>query len=981
MSRLLLIHLSDLHIVDNNSFSDERKTSINNIIQKEIVNHSIEETILLFTGDMTWSGKKEQFDLTYKYIDSIIKYIKTLLPSTFVGFYCCPGNHDIDFDVFDIAEGEVRDRYLIAKNEFFYFAQKQKIFLESKEYHIGTFKVSNSKIKIDFFSINSTYGSRKIDADKGLHFLSPETLKAMRDFRTDNRTILLIHHFEDYFDESSSLELRNFIKEKCDFVFFGHTHIAENGTYIIDDKKIGISRGGALHDKNGSIFSVTLLCIDNTDYITRVYEWDLMSRSYMFLKEITNKYNIKTNVDIDFYTRNNSQVMDFPNAKLEEIFVFPDLLFEQNKERNISSFDKFVEILSEDKKYIIVKGFEKSGKTFISRYLFNYYAKNNGNPLLISRNYEKKNFELTIKEAYKNQYNSSRMDINRYLKNDLNNKILIIDDANTFSPSFISGLIDNNKCLNLYNNGISSVDPSNIYTFEVQPFIVSKRNELFTKTLKLVSPDIDTTKIEKSIKEMDKIISEQISIVTTNPEFLFLFAKSFGNRTYQSAGSNIFNEVFESNIIISLSKYNENSEKKIDIPIALLLLESLGHTCFKNSKNIFAEQELISIVNERNMKSNLKKHINFTDYHKAFLTSRIICEMDTDRYAFISNSYLSYFAARYLKRLITLKRREEFSEELQYLSDNISIDLCGDILLFLCYQTGDMSIIEHLVHRANDFYKNKIELDLNVNNMSYLFSSSLPRRTIPSEEDKRALKKKQEQKEQTALSTREKNDFERDAKSVVNTVFDGFRFVELICKILPDFIENIENDELIMNCVNSLYEYSHRFLYQLFLPLDEAINKEKKYLDQLDKYDDLLEQDLNDFEVSSTAISYQLIRIVYNSIARFSSTDSTIKALDNYDNKSILYTIENLYMHAYIEGETQFINSYKQAKNILDNTYSKRNFLYNLIEDTFFLYLIKYPNFRYFGEMQGLIDKTFLQEEKGKSKSSKKFINKIRKPK
>src|SRR3989339_346186 len=829
MSRLLLIHLSDLHIVDNNSFSDERKTSINNIIQKEIVNHSIEETILLFTGDMTWSGKREQFDLTYKYIDSIIKYIKTLLPSTFVGFYCCPGNHDIDFDVFDIAEGEVRDRYLIAKNEFFYFAQKQKLFLESKEYHIGTFKVSNSKIKIDFFSINSTYGSRKIDADKGLHFLSPETLKAMRDFRTDNRTILLIHHFEDYFDESSSLELRNFIKEKCDFVFFGHTHIAENGTYIIDDKKIGISRGGALHDKNGSIFSVTLLCIDNTDYITRVYEWDLMSRSYMFLKEITNKYNIKTNVDIDFYTRNNSQVMDFPNAKLEEIFVFPDLLFEQNKERNISSFDKFVEILSEDKKYIIVKGFEKSGKTFISRYLFNYYAKNNGNPLLISRNYEKKNFE--------------------------------------------------------------------------------------------------------------------------------------------------------SNIIISLSKYNENSEKKIDIPIALLLLESLGHTCFKNSKNIFAEQELISIVNERNMKSNLKKHINFTDYHKAFLTSRIICEMDTDRYAFISNSYLSYFAARYLKRLITLKRREEFSEELQYLSDNISIDLCGDILLFLCYQTGDMSIIEHLVHRANDFYKNKIELDLNVNNMSYLFSSSLPRRTIPSEEDKRALKKKQEQKEQTALSTREKNDFERDAKSVVNTVFDGFRFVELICKILPDFIENIENDELIMNCVNSLYEYSHRFLYQLFLPLDEAINKEKKYLDQLDKYDDLLEQDLNDFEVSSTAISYQLIRIVYNSIARFSSTDSTIKALDNYDNKSILYTIENLYMHAYIEGETQFINSYKQAKNILDNTYSKRNFLYNLIEDTFFLYLIKYPNFRYFGEMQGLIDKTFLQEEKGKSKSSKKFINKIRKPK
>lgn len=994
MSKLLMIHLSDLHIVDNNSFCDERKKAINEIIHKEIINNSIEEVILLFTGDMTWSGKKDQFDIVYRYVDSVIKNIKLALENTYVGFYCCPGNHDIDFDIFNDSSNEPISKYIMAKSEFYKFAQKQKLFIDNKEFNLGTFKVTNSKVKIDFFSINSTFGSKKEEPDKGDHFLSDETIRAMKEFRSDNRTILLTHHFEDYFDEKSSQILQNFIKDKCDFVFFGHTHIEENGSYNIDGKKIGISRGGALHDYDkGSIFSVTVLDTDSNDYRTRVYEWESSIRTYSFVKEIVNQYNIKTNVYLDFYIQNNSHGVDFPNAKLDDIFVFPDLIFEQNKDKKISSFDKFIDAINDNCKFIIVKGFEKSGKTILSRYIFHYYAKNNGSPLLLTRNDERKTYDQTIKEAYRNQYDVARMDVNRYLKNDIPDKVLIIDDSNAFKSLFIENLVNNSnnfnkiillcndkKYFSLFNKGINIVDPAELCTFEVQPFIVSKRNELFTKTLRLVNPDIDKSKIEKNLKQMDKIISEQISIVTTNPEFLLLFAKSFGNRTYQSAGSNIFNEVFESNIVISLSKYNEKIEKKIDVTIALSLLESLGYSCFKNSKNIFNEEDLIQIINLRNSKSELKRSIAFSDYHTAFLASRIISEKDENTYGFISNSYLAYFAARYIKKLTLQKKREDFIVELQYLSDNISIDLCGDILLFLCYQTGDMSIIEHLVNKADDYFKSKNALDLAENKLSFLFSSSLPKRAIPTNEDRKSLKTKQEQKEQKALTTREKNEFEKETTSVIDNVFDGFRFVELIGKILPDFIENIEEDELIQSCVNSLYEYGHRFLYQMLVPLDDYINQEKERIHQLEKLDDLLDQNLNDFETKATGVAYQLIRIVYNSIARFSSTESTIKALDSYNTNSILYAIENLYMHAYIDDERQYIDRFKDTKKLLDEKYSKRNFLYNLMEDTFVLYLIKFP-FKYYGEMQGLIDTTFLQPEKGKTKSSKKLIDKLRKTK
>ena len=97
---ILIVHLTDIHIETNGDFDIliDRCDSISKAIMLHVTNAENKIIFLCITGDITNSGKKEQFDNASLFIGEIIDLIKKRYSKLIVQIVVIPGNHDCDFD-------------------------------------------------------------------------------------------------------------------------------------------------------------------------------------------------------------------------------------------------------------------------------------------------------------------------------------------------------------------------------------------------------------------------------------------------------------------------------------------------------------------------------------------------------------------------------------------------------------------------------------------------------------------------------------------------------------------------------------------------------------------------------------------------------------------------------------------------------------------------------------------------------------------
>jgi len=135
---VLIVQIGDIHFTGSNDKALDRAENIGATIAQEI-HMSTSSVLLIYSGDLAYSGQIQQFELAAKFIDRIEGEIKDRTSFADVFSIVVPGNHDCDFSedkdkrdylLDGIGEEVLKDTSMLNKiisslNNYFAFIEKE----------------------------------------------------------------------------------------------------------------------------------------------------------------------------------------------------------------------------------------------------------------------------------------------------------------------------------------------------------------------------------------------------------------------------------------------------------------------------------------------------------------------------------------------------------------------------------------------------------------------------------------------------------------------------------------------------------------------------------------------------------------------------------------------------------------------------------------------------------------------------------------
>lgn len=91
---IAIVHLSDIHLSQNNNIAVLKKSEIANTICSNV--KECDHTFIITSGDIAFSGKNDEYDLAIEFYGELEKKLKESLIC--FDFLFVPGNHDCNFE-------------------------------------------------------------------------------------------------------------------------------------------------------------------------------------------------------------------------------------------------------------------------------------------------------------------------------------------------------------------------------------------------------------------------------------------------------------------------------------------------------------------------------------------------------------------------------------------------------------------------------------------------------------------------------------------------------------------------------------------------------------------------------------------------------------------------------------------------------------------------------------------------------------------
>ena len=235
--QVIVIHLSDIHI---DSKSDPVLSRASSIVRSAHgVEPNADAVLILFTGDITYSGEKHQFNAATEFIKHVVKEAESNWHAATVALSMCPGNHDCDFSgsqsVRDVVlpgarsgeavlDAAILQACCLPLRNYYRFSSS----LERPEPAEGTICAQSTLSIADCdFGIreyNTAWASKKHETQGQL--LMPTQWLPQQDSQA-NVVISLFHHPYNWLESSNAREFREHIETSSDLVFTGHEHDAD----------------------------------------------------------------------------------------------------------------------------------------------------------------------------------------------------------------------------------------------------------------------------------------------------------------------------------------------------------------------------------------------------------------------------------------------------------------------------------------------------------------------------------------------------------------------------------------------------------------------------------------------------------------------------------------------------------------------------------------------------------------------------------
>lgn len=280
-----ILHLSDSHFSDENSGVLQRPRLIAATMRPLL--SASEKVFVIFTGDITNSGEKSEFDLARSFILTLVEEIKKESDLD-VEVIVVPGNHDgrfkhstttrkgliqllrssnsiqIDDDAIDTCTRPLENYYAFEES----LAASGKKFGDKlwKEYRYDFGEKS-----IRFSAINPSWVST---VPEGEAIFPVDRYSSIVD-ESASISVLLMHHPLNWYAQSSYHSLREMARSAYQVVMSGHEHTRSTTTVTDSELRSTLFfEAPALEKGPSSAFSVLFLNLDEETISQEVFCWD-----------------------------------------------------------------------------------------------------------------------------------------------------------------------------------------------------------------------------------------------------------------------------------------------------------------------------------------------------------------------------------------------------------------------------------------------------------------------------------------------------------------------------------------------------------------------------------------------------------------------------------------------------------------------------------------------------------------------------------
>jgi hypothetical protein len=746
---IAIVHLSDIHIQGPSAILESHFAGITAAFETSdtIVSH----VIVLLSGDVAYSGKKEEFQVASVLLRTLVDRLSSL-GNIQVSVFAVPGNHDCDLS----ADQEIReliiDGKLKAPNDTL-SERKLKVCLEpqanffefltpfvsekcsTSDYQAAPRNVVKvGSVTIGFVGLNTALFTKR-EEKKGSLLILNRALDAQH-IPVCDILICAIHHPVDWLTFECMDRLKSFARAHVDFMFSGHEHRKDMFIKTGPEEfgTVFCEAGQFWSEKNTdrSIFSICLIDPSQERFKLRSFDWRgsgyKLSEDHPWsrVKGFKGRSGNRLPVTQKFRTFLNDPGAQYAhprveNLRLGDFLVSPHLkALDRSTETESVAFPVdhgAIDRLFENQGMVLIFGLEKFGKTTLAKILFDQCFEKLKTPLYLDikdlRSFDQSQKLQLIERAAKDCYGISSCD--EFFQSDPAKRLLIIDNFGlaTLTPDKQRELIDSlqtsfptmvilgNEALKVeLASGLSFLgDKAHVSKFELQELSYKQREELIRKWCTAgILIHSDDGNLERRIRQCVEIVETVLgkNLLPSTPFFVLAVLQLIEAETpVQTANAGSYGFIYEYLITQALARSNQIK----DLDLKYNYLSDLAYGLFNDNVLSIDEADLrifhSAYVTSKKIECDQGKLIG------DFIASSIF--QQSDGIYVIKYRYLFYyFVARYLA---TRFHDPEIKKLAFSYIDRLHNENYFNVLVFLVYLVKDPALKDAIIVGATKIFE------------------------------------------------------------------------------------------------------------------------------------------------------------------------------------------------------------------------------------------------------------------------------------
>lgn len=751
-NQIVIVQLSDIHFSRKRNSILEKEEKLFDSIKNECC--GVENVFILVTGDIAYSGKREEYEIAKRFFDSLIDKLKIYTKNnTSFKFIFTPGNHDCDFgenqDVRNVLIENILanpdnipsgliDGCISIQKEYFEFI---KTFdsndnldntLSNKLFFRYIFDLNGKKVV--FHSYNLSWLSKKNEKQAKLIYPVSNIDKELIIDDTSTLTVSLFHHPFHWLTHQNIREFREIINKSSNILLTGHEHTT-SGQFIksVDnDFIIQHIEASALQENNDNQSSFNLINIDLEASKQELYEFKWNKNCYV--KKIMNDnlsvkkkkqeiFNFKEN-----YYRQLTQLgikINHPtkdDLELRDVYIHPDmkvLNIDETAENSsfVETSSNYLENMS-NVKHTIIYGAETSGKTSLLQMLQLKYKKDEFIPLYIDyidfelNDYKKEKLKKLILKTFKKQYQQDTKTTTAFEQLDKNKIVLLIDNFEkiNLNSEYKAVLLENIKSLfyeniiitaheNLKLEGTTEGELATTLKswahYYILPFGHKLRHKFIKNWIHLGQEhSIEKKDLLLQTKDKAEMVDKTIghNFVPAYPIYIMTLLQAMTTNDSNDLSKSSYAHYYNYLILDNLKKTGEKMDPKT-LNTIFGFTSTLAFEIFEKKNYLFSENFIIDFYTKYCQRIRVSPSFNVIDTLKK---SSIIIEIDNNL-KFTHNFIYYYFVAEYFREHYD---KEKMQEIIYKMIKRMYRTEFANILMFIIHLSPKEPIINRIIDES-----------------------------------------------------------------------------------------------------------------------------------------------------------------------------------------------------------------------------------------------------------------------------------------